>query len=165
MLLHQLRGPSGGSGVDGAAQDEKRSVPQMTAKLAHDLGKTGVVGVEVLVNRGTDDHDHRATAGNFPRVAGDMKQILTEPAQQFLGTILEERHLTPFHLVHGVLIYVIDGDLKSGLGKDQPNRQSHSTTPSDHADAPVEAHSKAVHTSLSWLAVAGRTDAKRLRII
>jgi hypothetical protein len=133
-LLHQR----GDARVDGAAQDQQLAVAQVLRAARQRPGDGLLVGVEVLVDRRADDHDHVLGGGHDRRVGrGAQPPARDDAFQHGAGPRLGERQPRVADLLDRGRVHVMDGNARAPVGQGDRQRQPHvAAAPDDHHVAP-----------------------------
>ena len=83
-----------------------------------DVQHTARVGVEVFVDRGTDDDDHVLCLGNGTRFVRNRQPVGSDqPLEQLVGSALEERHLSRPDPINGECVAVVERDRQAGVSE------------------------------------------------
>jgi hypothetical protein len=134
-LLHQ----GGHPGEDRGPQHEHLAVAQVRGAAGQGPRYSGLVRVQVLVDRRADHHDHVLRRADHGRVGRGAEPAGGHGAlEKRRGARLIERQLARVHGLDGRLADVIDGHPGASVGERDRQRQSHMTAASDHYQVALE---------------------------
>ena len=141
--LHESLDQSGDPREHSAAQDEDLPVGQLVGDRL-ERGDHGLrIGIEVLVDRGADDHDQVLAPADGLRLGRRGQGAVGQgPGQHRGGTGLLVGHLARSDLVDRLQIGVVERDPPAGVGERQPQRQPHVPAAAEHRDlgSPARSH-------------------------
>jgi hypothetical protein len=99
------------------------------------------IGVEVLVDRGSDDDDDVLRLAYRGRVGGGREgPVLHDPRQELGRSFFLERHGSLGDEIDRPVVDVVERDLQTAVCERDPQRKAHVATATDDRDVTGESH-------------------------